>query len=178
MIQNILQHKKPQASLQKIIDLNNNQVITDPSEIHQTLSTYYTNLFDHPNNFPTLPHQWEKDYQPIEHIQDEWYSDLLITIEISEIQSTIQLFQIIKPQAHPKYHMILLNIYSHPLSLNFSFSFTTPLSKHKLFLINGNITIFSQYPKTSNGNTIYKRHGPLHSSTPSRKYSPKSLQTD
>ena len=71
MIQNILQHKKPQAFLQKIIDLNNNQVITDPSEIHQTLSIYYTNLFDHPNNFSTLPHQWEKDYQPIEHIQDE-----------------------------------------------------------------------------------------------------------
>jgi hypothetical protein len=66
-------------------------MITDPLEIHQTLSTYYTNLFDHPNNFPTLPHQWEKDYQPIEHIQDEWYSDLLTTIEMSEIQSTIQL---------------------------------------------------------------------------------------
>jgi len=68
MIQNILQHKKPQASLQKIIDFTNNQVITDPSEIHQTLSTYYTNLFNHPNNFPILPYQWKKEYQSIEQI--------------------------------------------------------------------------------------------------------------
>jgi hypothetical protein len=91
MIQNILQHKKPQASLQKIIDLTNDQVITDPSEIHQTLSTYYTNLFNHPNNFPTLPYQWEKEYQPIEQIQDNWYSNLLDNINEDEIQSTIQL---------------------------------------------------------------------------------------
>ena len=34
MIQNILQYKKLQASLQKIIDFTNDQVITDPSEIH------------------------------------------------------------------------------------------------------------------------------------------------
>ena len=71
MIQNTLQHKKPQASLQKIVDLKNNQVITDPNEIHQTLITYYSNLFNHPNNFPTLPHQWEKEYQPIQKIQNQ-----------------------------------------------------------------------------------------------------------
>ena len=91
MIQNILQHKKPQASLQKIIDLTNNQVITDPNEIHQTLSTYYSNLFNHPNNFPTLPHQWEKEYQPIKHIQNEWYSNLLTNIKEDETNSTIKL---------------------------------------------------------------------------------------
>ena len=68
MIQNILQYKKPQASLQKIIKLSNNQVITDPTEIHQTLTTYYSNLFNHHNNFPTIPYQWEKEYRPVEHI--------------------------------------------------------------------------------------------------------------
>jgi hypothetical protein len=92
MIQNILHHKKPQASLQKIIDLTNNQVITDPSEIYQSLTTYYTNLFNHPNNFPNLPNQWEKEYHPIEQIQDEWYSNLLNTTNEDEIQSTIQAF--------------------------------------------------------------------------------------
>ena len=85
MIQNILQHKKPQASLQKIIDLTNNQVITDPSEIHQTLTTYYANLFNHSNNFSTLLHQWEKEYRPIEHIQEGWYSNLLNNINEDKI---------------------------------------------------------------------------------------------
>src|SRR5438045_2640255 len=80
------------SSLQKIIDLTNNQVITDPSEIYQSLTTYYTNLFNHPNNFPNLPNQWEKEYHPIEQIQDEWYSNLLNITNEDEIQSTIQAF--------------------------------------------------------------------------------------
>ena len=91
MIQNILQHKRPQASLHKIIDLTNNQVITNPNDIHQTLTTYYSDLFNHSNNFLTLPHQWEKEYQPIENIQNEWYSNLLSIITEEEVQSTIKL---------------------------------------------------------------------------------------
>ena len=90
MIQNVLQYKKPQVSLHKIIDLINNQVITNPINIHQTLTTYYSDLFNHPNNFSTLPYQWEKEYQPIENIQNEWYINLLSIITEEEVQSTIK----------------------------------------------------------------------------------------
>ena len=47
LIQNILQHKKPQASLLKIVDLSKNQVISNPDEIHLILFNYYFSLFKH-----------------------------------------------------------------------------------------------------------------------------------
>ena len=46
MIQNILQHKNPQANFQKIIDPNNNTVISDSQEIHTYIEDYYKKLYN------------------------------------------------------------------------------------------------------------------------------------
>jgi exonuclease III len=89
LIQNILQHKKPQASLLKIVDLSKNQVISNPDEIHQILSNYYSSLFKHTSIPSSLPPIWEKEYKPINNIKEEWYSNLLDPISNTEIQSTI-----------------------------------------------------------------------------------------
>lgn len=68
MICNTLQHKNPQANLQKIIDPTKESVISNPQEIHSFIEDYYTKLYN--NNSSTdlqkdIPTNWSSQYYPI-----------------------------------------------------------------------------------------------------------------
>jgi hypothetical protein len=92
MIRNTLQHKNPQANLQKIINPTKESVISNPQEIHSFIEDYYTKLYN--NNSSTdsqkdIPANWSSQYHPISSIKTEWYDNLLSEITTTEIQNTI-----------------------------------------------------------------------------------------
>ena len=91
MIQNILQHKNPQANFQKIIDPTNDSVISNPQEIHTHIENYYKKLYNNTSieNQPNIPPNWLSIYEPISSINKEWYNNLLIEITPTEIHETI-----------------------------------------------------------------------------------------
>ena len=92
MIRNTLQHKNPQANLQKIIDPTKESVISNPQEIYSFIEDYYTKLYN--NNSSTnlqkdIPANWSSQYHPISSIKTEWYDNLLSEITTTEIQNII-----------------------------------------------------------------------------------------
>src|SRR5438477_8503815 len=92
MIRNTLQHKNPQANLQKIIDPTKELVISNPQEIHSFIKDYYKKLYNNNSSIDSrkdILSNWSFQYHPISSIKTKWYNNLLSEITTTEIQNTI-----------------------------------------------------------------------------------------
>ena len=89
MIKNILQHKNPPATFNKLIEPDKSELISDPKDILSKIEQHYKyilrpRIIDH-----TLLEKWKNDYLPLTHINNNWYNDLLKPINQEEILNTI-----------------------------------------------------------------------------------------
>ncbi|CAG8618585.1 3866_t:CDS:2, partial [Dentiscutata heterogama] len=91
MIQQTLNHKKPKASLIKIIDPIKEEIITDPHLIHQTITNHYKNVFRKRSIDNELLQKWNKYYTPLNNINPTIYDTLMCPITEYEISETINL---------------------------------------------------------------------------------------
>lgn len=90
MINNILDSKRKQIALDRIITQEEEtKVITNEEEIKKKVKEHFEN-WTTKGTHKNIKEEWKHDYEPIRHVKDSWYSELMVEITSEEIKSVLQ----------------------------------------------------------------------------------------
>ena len=88
MINSILNRYKSPVKFDNI--KTNDNLITEPNSIKEIIRDYFCNWIAlRPVDYTIFESSWSTEYNPKSNIQSSWYSNIIQTITIEEVQQTI-----------------------------------------------------------------------------------------